>query len=166
MDWYSILVISHIVGTVLGVGGATFAEINILRALRDGKISDDESYLMSGAYKTLRLGFFIALVSGFGFLVVYRLQVMEELLYEPKLWAKMTIIGFIGLNAALLQMRIIPLLVGSAISITSWYAALILGSLKNVEYSYIAILSMYGLAVAIAFFVLMNIHEKMVKKHK
>ncbi|MAZ67578.1 hypothetical protein CL652_02280 [bacterium] len=165
MDWYSILVVSHIVGTVLGVGGATFAEVNIVRALSDGRVSPDESNLMSGTYTVLRLGFFIALISGFGFLIYYRLNGMEELLYEPKLWAKMTIIGLIGLNAALLQLRKIPLLWGSAISLTSWYAALVLGSIHDVEYSYFTVMVMYATAVAIVFFTLKRITERFTKKH-
>lgn len=163
MDWFSLLVVSHIIGAALGVGGATFAEINVIRALRDGKISNDESALMHGVYSTIRLGFFITLISGFGFLVFYRLNGMEELLYEPKLWAKMTIIGFLGLNAMLLQVRAIPLMWGSAISITSWYAALIIGSLHDIEYSYFTILAMYAVAVAVSFFVLTRIHKRMTK---
>jgi len=166
MDWFPILIVAHLVGTVLGVGGATFAEINILRALSDGKVSPDESNLMHGVYSTIRLGFFITLISGFGFLVFYRLNGMEELLFAPKLWAKMTIIGFLGLNAMLLQLRVIPLLWGSAISITSWYAALIIGSLKNIEYSYLTIMAIYAVAVTIAFAILMRIHNAMIKKHK
>lgn len=165
MDWYPILVISHIVGTVLGVGGATFAEMNVVRALRDGKISPDESNLMRGTYAVLRLGFFIALISGFGFLVHYRLNGMEALLYEPKLWARMTIIGLIAVNAALLQLHKIPLLWGSAISLTSWYAALVLGSLRSVEYSYSEVLAIYALAVVVVFFILKRITERFTKRH-
>ncbi|MBL4644325.1 MAG: hypothetical protein JKX80_00475 [Candidatus Pacebacteria bacterium] len=166
MDWFSALTISHIIGTVLGVGGATFAEINILRALKDGKISSDESYLMHGVYSTIRLGFFILLISGFGFLVFFRLNGMEAELFEPKLWAKMTIIGFLGLNAMLLQIRVIPLMWGSAISITSWYAALVIGSLHDIPYSYFTILAIYVVAVTISFAILMRIHRSMIKHSK
>ncbi len=165
MDWFQILIISHLIGAVLGVGGATFAEINILRALRDGTISKDESYLMHGVYSTMRLGFFITLVSGFGILAYFRLNGMEAELFEPKLWAKMTIIGFLGFNAMLLQLRAIPILWGSAISITSWYAALIIGSMHEISYSYFTILAIYAVTVGVSFLILANIHKRMIK-HK
>jgi ABC-type enterobactin transport system permease subunit len=163
MDWYPILIIAHIVGTVLGVGGATFAELNVIRALRDGRVSRDEKGLMHGGYAVLRLGFFILLVSGFGLLVYYRLNGMEEMLYEPKLWAKLTIVGLIGINAVLLQLRVVPLLWGSAISLTSWYAALIIGSLHEIEYSYFVLLAMYAAAVVIVHVALRKLHRRFTK---
>ncbi len=159
MDIYTFLIISHIVGTVLGVGGATFAEINIIKALKDGKVSPDESGLMHSTYTTIRLGFFILLLSGFGFLVYYRLEGMEGLLYSAKLWAKMTIVGLIGINAVLLQMRMVPLLWGSAISLTAWYAALVLGSMRGLPYSYFSILAAFAVSVVITYFVLERIHK-------
>ncbi len=165
MDWYSILIISHIIGTVLGVGGATFAEVNVLRALRDGKITPDESYLMKGVYTVLRLGFFILLISGFGLLVYYRLNGMAAELYEPKLWVKLSIVGLIGVNAVLLQLRAISLLWGSAISITSWYTALILGSMHDIEYSFFAIFAVYVVAVLVVFVILKRVREYMSKHH-
>ena len=33
MDWHLVLIIVHVIGTVLGVGGATFAEIFLLKGL-------------------------------------------------------------------------------------------------------------------------------------
>tara|TARA_B100000745_G_scaffold219274_1_gene145995 strand:+ start:9230 stop:9721 length:492 start_codon:yes stop_codon:yes gene_type:complete len=160
MDVYTFLIVSHIIGTVLGVGGATFAEINITTALKDGKVSGDESALLHATYTTIRLGFFILLLSGFGFLVYYRLNGLEALLYSATLWAKLTIVGFIGINAVLLQTRMIPLLWGSAISLVSWYAALILGTMHGISYSYFDILFGYTLAVVLTYFVLSRVHNK------
>jgi len=162
MDWYTILVIAHIVGVALGVGGATFAEVNLVRALRDGEISPDESALMRGTYAILRLGFFMLVLSGFGFLLYYRLSGAEELLYSPTLWAKLAVIGALSVNAALMQMRFIPLVWGSAISITSWYAALILGVfMRSMEYLQItAVFSIYALSIVAMYFILQFIHKK------
>ena len=36
MSLESVLVLGHVVGTILGVGGATLAEVQILQALKDG----------------------------------------------------------------------------------------------------------------------------------
>lgn len=166
MDIYTLLVVTHIIGTVLGVGGATFAELNLIRALRDGEVSIDESELMRGAYAVLRLGFFMLVVSGFGFLLYYRLMGMEELLYSEKLWAKLSIIGVLSVNAILLQLRKINLIWGSAISITAWYAALILGSMRGLDYSYFGVLLYYSLSIPIAYLVLRLVHNKFTKNTK
>ncbi|KKW05411.1 MAG: hypothetical protein UY39_C0062G0001, partial [Candidatus Kaiserbacteria bacterium GW2011_GWC2_49_12] len=56
MDWYTFLIITHIIGTVLGVGGATFAEVHLIRALRDGTMSRDENSIMQATYAILRVG--------------------------------------------------------------------------------------------------------------
>lgn len=162
VDWYTFLILTHIVGTVLGVGGATFAEVNLIRALRDGQVSPDESELMRGTYAVLRLGFFLLVLSGFGFLLYYRLHGLEELLYSAKLWAKLSIIGILAANAILLQTRTIPLLWGSALSITSWYAALTLGVLRGMDYAYFGVLAWYALAVVATYFVLREIHRRFI----
>ncbi len=164
MDVFQILIIIHLVGTALGVGGATFAEINVLKALKDGIISPDESNLMHGVYTTMRVGLVIAVLSGLGFLVYYQLNGMEELLYQAKLWAKMTIIGFLVLNAVLLHKKKISLLWGSAISFTAWYAALIIGSLGKISYSYFEILGFYAVFVVVAAGAIHLLHKKLIPR--
>lgn len=42
MDIYTLIVVGHVIGTVLGAGGATIAEFQITTALRDKKVSADE----------------------------------------------------------------------------------------------------------------------------
>jgi hypothetical protein len=162
MDLYTALVLAHVVGTVLGVGGATFAEVNLIRALKDGEITPEEGYLMRGVYAILRLGFFLLIVSGFGFLLYYRLHGMEEFLYSEKLWAKLTVIGVLSVNAILLQTHKIPLLWGSAISFVSWYMALALGVMRGVDYSYGMILIVYGILIILAYGGMKKIHAHFV----
>ena len=36
MDWHTALIVIHLIGTALGVGAATFAEIFYIKSLRDG----------------------------------------------------------------------------------------------------------------------------------
>jgi uncharacterized membrane protein len=161
MDTYTLLVITHIIGTVLGVGGATFAEILYLRASRDGKIDEEEGATLKVTYFVLRIGLSLAVLSGFGFLVFYRLNGFESALLDPKLWAKMTIVAIILLNAVLLSARKIPLWLGSPISLVSWYSALVLGSWRNVPYSYIEIMFGYIVIVIVASFILSKIRKRM-----
>lgn len=159
MDLYAIFVVAHIVGAILGAGAATFAEIFVVKALRDGIVEPLESDYLKTIYAVIRIGLVITVISGFGFLFVYRIQGMEELLYSAKLWAKLTIVTILLINALLLQSRKIPLLWGSAISFTSWYTAVFLGFLRNISAPYFEILAWYVLAVLIVGFILDGIHK-------
>ena len=99
MSVYSLLIVAHIIGTILGVGGATFAEIFHVRAMRDGTITEEEGATLKICYTVLRIGLALLVLSGFSFLIYYRLTGQEELLYSEKLWAKMTIVFIIPINA-------------------------------------------------------------------
>jgi len=165
MDTYTLLVITHIVGTVLGVGGATFAEILYLRAARDGDIDQEEGATLRVTYFALRIGLALAVLSGFGFLLLYRYSGFEDSLLDPKLWAKMTIVAIILFNAILISARKIPLWLGSPVSLVSWYSALVLGSWRSVPYSYIQIMLGYILVVIIGTMILSRIRKSIEIKH-
>lgn len=163
MDVYHALVIAHVVGTVLGVGGATFAELYHMWALRiDSEVSENDE-MLRGIYAVLRLGFFMLVLSGFGFLLYYRLTGATELIYSPYLWAKFTIIGVLAINSAYMLMQKGFLIWGSAIALTSWYMALALGVLRNVEYTYLNVMLIYALLVICMFFVISFVRHLLLK---
>ncbi|MEK7156413.1 MAG: hypothetical protein AAB790_01240 [Patescibacteria group bacterium] len=147
--WYELLIIMHIIGTVLGVGSATFAEIHYTRFNSDDIITDDEKKTLALTYTVMRTGLFLLVVSGFGLLLYLRLTEYTDLLTSATFLAKMTVIGVLVGNALLLQARIMPFAVGAALSLTSWYTALVLGSLRDVDASYIEILIYYAGAVVV-----------------
>lgn len=149
MTLYEGIVIMHIIGTVLGVGAATFAEIYYTRFNRDDIVTDDERKTLATTYTVLRTGLFLLVISGFGFLLYYRLTEHVALLTSPSFWAKMTIVAILVGNAALLQVRIMPLAIGAAISLTSWYAALVLGVIGKTSASYAEIFMYYAIAVVL-----------------
>lgn len=149
MDIYTLLIIAHIIGTVIGVGGATFAEIFIIKSLKDGVIDPVESSFLRPTYTAMRVGLFILVLSGFGLLLLNRINGFEENLYDEKFWAKMTIVLMLLFNAVLLQIRKVPLWLGSAVSITSWYSALILGAWHGLSLSFFGILIWYVVAIFI-----------------
>src|SRR3989338_7390249 len=120
MAVYDLLVIVHIVGTVLGVGAATFAEIHYTRFNSDDIITDDERKTLATTYTIMRTGLFLLVISGFSILLYMRLTEYVEVLSSPSFWAKMTVVAILVGNALLLQARIIPFSVGAAISLTSW----------------------------------------------
>ncbi len=160
MDFYTWLVFLHIVGTVLGVGGATFAEIFIVKAMRDGIVNPEETDYLRSIYAVLRIGFFLTIISGFSFLYVYRITGNEELLYQPKLWAKLTVIVAIAVNAMLIHIRAIPLSVGSAVALVSWYTAMFLGVWRTLPFGYFEIVLTYAVIVVAAIPILTFIRKQ------
>ena len=149
MDLYTFLITIHLIGVALGVGGATFGGILYLKALKDGKIDPMEGEWLSIIFTILRVGLVIAVLSGFGFFIEYRMTGQEERLLDPRLWAKLTIILILVSNALLIQMRKIPMWLGEGLSITSWYGALTLGIIRSADYSYLTFLIFYAIAVFI-----------------
>jgi len=149
MSLYTFLVVSHIIGTVLGAGGATFAEILHMKALKDGEVSPEEGAMLGIVYRVIRIGLIILVISGFGFLVYYRLTDRVELLYDPKLWAKLSLVFIILVNALMLQARTIAFWLGSAVSLTSWYTATILGAWRGYPYDLLTTFIGYVVAVIV-----------------
>jgi len=149
MAVYDLLVLMHIIGTVLGVGAATFAEIFYTRFNSDNIITDDERSTLAVTYTIMRTGLFLLVVSGFGFLLYFRLTEYMDIFSSPSFWAKMTVVAVLAGNALLLQARLMPFLIGTAVSLTSWYAALTLGVLGKTSASYFEILAYYAVAVVI-----------------
>lgn len=161
IDGGFILTIFHIIGVVLGVGGATFAEIFYLKAIKDGIIEPMEADYLKTVYRILRIGTVILLFSGFGYLVFYRLTGQSELIYNQRLWAKFTIVLIIVFNALLLQSKKIPIWLGSAVSLTSWYSALILGAWRSLKAPFFEILSIYFISIFIVAAILVFIKKQM-----
>ncbi|MCR4285304.1 MAG: hypothetical protein NUW00_00245 [Candidatus Kaiserbacteria bacterium] len=121
------IVILHIIGTILGVGGATMIELHIAQALKDKLFSKDESTFLGIDYRMVRIGLIICVLSGFAFLLLDKFEGKTQYLYSGKLWAKLFIVMFIAGNTLLLQAHAINLYWGSAISFVSWWLAAIVG---------------------------------------
>lgn len=143
------LTIVHVIGVALGAGGATFAEIFFLKSMRDGKVDPIEGSFMKITYRVLRIGLLLLVVSGFGYLLLYRFMDQPELLYRTKLWSKLTITVILLLTVIAWEMCKVPVWLGSAISLTSWYAALIIGAWRGLDASYLAIMGVYLLSLVI-----------------
>ncbi|MEK7086974.1 MAG: hypothetical protein AAB935_01810 [Patescibacteria group bacterium] len=154
MDWKTFLTVFHVIGTALGVGGATFAEFFYLKSVRDGAVDPMEDGVLKITFYVLRIGMIFLVLSGFGFLLFYRLTGQEASLYNPKFLAKLTIILILFLGAIFWQAKKVPLWLGGAGSLTSWYAALILGVWRGLEASYLNIMLFYFLAVLFIAFLL------------
>jgi len=147
MTFFESLVIMHVIGTVLGVGAATFAEIYYTRFNSDDIITDDERKTLATTYFVMRAGLSLLVISGFAFLLYFRLIEHVGILTSPSFWAKLTIIGILVGNSLLLQARFIPFTIGTTVSFTSWYAALVLGVIGRTSFTYLEILTGYVVAV-------------------
>lgn len=147
MDIYTIIVMGHVVGTILGVGGATIAEFQITRALRDKKVSDDERSLMHVNYAMIRVGMAVLLVSVIA-MFWYHLEAGNQfILTSEKLWIKEVMFVAIFVNALALQKRWVPLWLGASISFTSWWGATLLGMAGRLPYSFEVYLAGYVVAI-------------------
>jgi len=161
MDIYLFLIIAHLLGTILGVGGATFVEIFLIRALKDGQVNSTESGFLKTTYTVVRIGLVLAILSGFGFLLYYQFHGQTFKLYNPLLWAKITMVLVIAWNAVLLQAHKISLYWGSAISFVTWYSATIVGILLTnfKSFSYFEIMVTYAIIVVVGAFVLDRVRK-------
>lgn len=131
-----LLIMGHILGTIIGVGGATMIEAHLGQTLKDKLVSSDERAILAIDYRVVRIGLIICLVTGFGFLLLYKFEGETGNLYDPQLWAKLVMVILIAGNTLLLQAHKINLYWGSAISFVSWWFAAFVGVLLAEEVSY------------------------------
>ena len=149
MDIYSLVVLFHVLGAVLGAGGSAVAEVQITRALKDGTVSKDESYLMHANYTLIRIGMVLVILSGI-ILILWNINIGNDwALKSPKLWIKEIMMVVIIFNAYALSKHWTPLWLGSAISLTSWWGATTIGVLNGMSYSFIQFLIGYIVAIGI-----------------
>jgi uncharacterized membrane protein len=158
---YTYIVILHVIGTAIGAGGATYSDFLFYRVIKDGKIDRDEHDLLKTSSYLVWFGFLILICSGIGFLLHPEFSGIM-----PKHYAKILIVTIILINALLLHRKVFPLihyhmkrhrkltkqpfaanvgltLTSGAISIISWYAALILGAWRDLEASLSEIMVIY-----------------------
>lgn len=121
------LIIAHVIGTIIGVGGATMVEAHLAKASKDGVVTDDERAILGVDYSMMRVGLVILLVSGFGFLILDKFEGKTQYLYSPRLWSKLLLVVIIAANTLMLQARMINLYWGTAFSFVSWWLAAIIG---------------------------------------
>lgn len=147
MDIYTIIVAGHVIGTILGVGGATIAEFQITSALRDKKVSDDERALMHVNYTMIRVGMAVLLLSVIAMFWYHLGKDNDFILTSEKLWIKDLMLVAIFVNAVALHKRWLPLWLGASISFTSWWGATLLGLAGRLPYSFETYFLVYVLAI-------------------
>ncbi|MCB9818681.1 hypothetical protein H6788_00680 [Candidatus Nomurabacteria bacterium] len=163
MDIYQIIVASHVVATILGTGGATIAEFQITRALKDKKVSDDERALMHVNYTMIRVGMAIMLVSVIAMFWYHLSQGNNFIWSSEKIWIKDLMFVAIIVNAVALTKRWVPLWLGASVSFTSWWGATLLGLAGRLPYDFTTYLIGYISAIFIVAYLLRVMHRFLAK---
>ncbi len=159
MDIYTLIVAGHVIGTILGVGGATIAEFQIAKALNDKQVSPDERALMHVNYTMIRVGMVVILISVIA-MFWYHLSLGNTWIFtSEKLWIKDLMFVMIFLNAIALQKRWVPLWLGASISFTSWWGAALLGMAGRLPYSFTTYLISYIVAIFLMAFLLHYVRQ-------
>jgi len=173
MDVYTWLIVGHLAGTILGIGGATMVEVHLTTALRNKDMSSDERVLLGTDYTVVRVGLILSVLTGFGFLLLYNTTGQTFRLYDPILWAKLCIVMAIAINALLLQAHKISLYWGAALSFVSWWSAGLLGvflthvvkfdlfGMHTFLSSFVSVMLMYALMVVVGAAVLDLVRKRL-----
>jgi hypothetical protein len=154
MDPKTPFLILHSFGFALGLGGATILDVMLLRSLLH-PLDVADVRMFETISKHVTFGLAALWLSGLGFLVVYK-SASPDLLLNPKLWAKIVIVGVMTLNGVCLHSRILPILhaqagrtvldgvptrvrirmlTAAAISVVSWCTSFLLGIVRELNFA-------------------------------
>ncbi len=154
------LLIGHIIGLAMGAGGATMSDILFLTSITDNVLDASELRLLKRASVVVIIGLLLLYATGIGFLFVREEGVGQ------RFWAKMTIVGILTLNGAIMHWKVFPILeemvqlrlplsvekfrangrlftITGSVSLVSWYGALVLGAWRTLELSYGVMIGVY-----------------------
>ncbi len=185
LDYFTAIVITHLFGVIIGAGGAFAGDLMFFNTVQDRKISKTEIRFLKLGSKMVWAGLFIIVVSGF----LIFLTDVDKYLLSDKFMAKMTIIAMLVLNGVIFHILHIPLLhrhsnnksfslskefgrrrtgllLSGVVSMVSWLSAFILGSLKNVPYTYVQIMFVYLFLLLGGSFVALLIRNRLLPHKK
>lgn len=180
----TLILLGHLVGFTIGVGGATMADFLFFKFLKDFRISHFESAVLKASSQLIWIGLLIVIISGIGLYI----PEAEALNQSSKFITKTIVVLVIIINGALLNLLISPKLVDiswkktksnvseisslrrsafimGSVSFISWYTALVLGFARNVNYSVLELLSMYVGAIIIGIVISQIVESKLCKKN-
>jgi hypothetical protein len=160
------LVIAHLIGLALGVGGATLMDLILVRFVLRGTIAREHADILKFSSMLVSAGLLILWVTGIAFLAHYYVF-NAAALGNPKIFAKVVIVAILTVNGILIHNQVLPIiernvgrrlfdgvsprlkmgmLAAGAVSATSWYVPLALGALR--EFNFVVPASQILLAYA------------------
>ncbi|MBI2635219.1 MAG: hypothetical protein HYW79_01600 [Parcubacteria group bacterium] len=182
--YHELIVVGHILGVALGLGGATITDIFFFKFLKDFRISEWEADVMRTLSQVIWFALALLILTGLG---LY-LPEAQELNQSAKFLVKMIAIAVIIVNGAFLNLLIAPKLVKisfgekhehqpgelhherkiafalGAISIVSWYSAFILGVLRKLPIEFSSLLLIYLIILSVAIVVSQLMERFFVKR--
>ena len=165
----SLFLILHLMSFAVGVGAATLMDITFGRYLLSLEGENWYPELYKSAGRLIWLALIVIVLSGLGLF----LADMSHLLASAKFLTKMIVVSVIILNGLVFNSVLIPRLgfifgeanserlgvtsrhfrrstfVSGAVSLTSWYGAVILGGLNHVSLSFAVLIGVYGAALTL-----------------
>lgn len=164
----TLYLIVHIFGAILGAGGAFMSDAIFFKSIKDRVIGKTEFGFMKLGGKLIWTGVVLLVVSG-----VLLFNTDPEYYRESsKFLVKVTIVGIIILNGAILHLLHLPfigryigqrfaksesfvrrspvIMANGAISIVSWASTVVLGMISMIPYGYYEILSSYMVVIFVA----------------
>ncbi len=164
------IVLLHGIAAAVGVGAATVVDVLFFKFLKDLRISEEEADILKSVSQVIWLALGVLMVTG----LALWLPAAEELNQSAKFLVKMLVVAVIIVNGSLLNLWIAPRLIHisfgqrhihipgelrhirrlafalGAVSLTSWYSAFILGSLRGIALGFWPLLGIYIFAVGAA----------------
>lgn len=143
--------IVHFIGLALGLGTATFLDLMMLRFMVLARIRRSHAEAFEFGTKVVTAGLVMLWISGLAFLAYYWAFDPEKLA-NPKIWAKVSVVGVLTVNAVFLHKVVLPvveqqvsrtlfgglsayqrilMVVGGTTSVTSWYVPVALGAIPQ-----------------------------------
>lgn len=175
----TLLLIVHLLGLALGVGGALISDAIFFRAIRDWRISKTEMEFVHLGGVAVSIGLGLLILSG---LAMFSLD-MERYLASTKFMAKMAVVAILAANAVLLHKLHIPhmariskkgistrtgfaksrtlVLASGVVSVVSWLSAMVLGAFRSIPWSIEMILSVYAFALLIGLAVAFALRDRL-----
>lgn len=162
-QYHDSIVMLHVLGVALGLGGATITDIFFFKSLKDFRISKQEAGVMRTLSQITWFALAILVLTG----IALYLPEAEELNQSAKFLVKMIVVTVIIINGAFLNLLVAPKLVKisfgeklahrpgkihyerkiafalGAVSIVSWYSAFILGMLRKIPLDFSSLLLIY-----------------------
>lgn len=156
MDPKTYLVLLHLTGLVIGLGSVTTLDLYLLKFLRGDAVTESDAHLVDLVSKLAALGLAALWVSGLGFLYLLWTNT-PGLLPNPKLMAKIVVVGILTINGAFLHFTVLPLVrksigrnlfcksgakrdriairVCGTISAASWWTPFVLGTVRELNFA-------------------------------
>jgi hypothetical protein len=178
MELQPLIVVAHIVGAAIGVGGAMATDSVFLRSIRNRHVSSEQFLLIRSVSDVVILGLGLVALTGVSLLLLD-----PQLIHSAKFQAKMVVVVVLLLNGLVFHALVLPFMAkhrdqwldaeflslprrwifagSGALSGVSWFAALILGAWDPPEIGFgLKVLIYLGIAgggAVIAFLVLSHI---------